>query len=85
MLVLNGLGFAIKKIPRLSDWIIPFVLAIAGAVGHCAINSTWTGPQAIEGIAIGLAAVGTNQLLRQGAEAKKNGDTIIIKKDEVKP
>ena len=79
LLVLNGLGLAIKKIPTLPDWCIPFVLAAAGAIGHCALESKWNGAQAIQGIAIGLAAVGANQMLRQGVGAVKSNTTTITK------
>ena len=79
LLVLNGLGLAIKKVPQLPDWSIPFVLAIAGGVGHCAIESSWTGANAIQGIAIGMAAVGANQMLRQGVNVVKSNTTTITK------
>ena len=79
LLVLNGLGLAIKKVPQLPDWTIPFVLSIAGGVGHCAIESSWTGANAIQGIAIGMAAVGANQMLRQGVGVVKSNTTTITK------
>jgi hypothetical protein len=79
LIVLNGLGLAIKKVPQLPDWSIPFVLAVAGAVGHCAIESVWTGANAVQGIAIGLASVGLNQMFRQGVGAVKSNTTTITK------
>lgn len=79
MLVLNGLGAAIKRIPQIPDYSIPFVLSVAGGIGHCAIESSWTGASAVNGIAIGLASVGLNQMFRQGVSGVKSATTTIIK------
>lgn len=82
LLLLNGFGAALKRIPKFPDWLIPFVLPAAGAIGNCAMEGHWNGPVAISGMVLGMAAVGGNQMLRQGVEVvrEKTGNTAIIEK-----
>lgn len=75
-IVCNGLGLALRQSPA-PNWIIPFVLPAAGAVGACLLDG-WSGHAAIKGLMAGFTAVGLNQALRNS----KEGGTIIIKKSD---
>jgi hypothetical protein len=69
--LLNGLGAAIKAIPAIKNYLIPFLLAAAGAISH-AVLAGWTGQNLIMGIVAGWVAVGLHQTGRSFVEAKKD-------------
>lgn len=77
-IVCNGLGLALRQSPA-PNWVIPFVLPTAGAIGACLLDG-WTGHAVIKGAMAGFTAVGLNQAVRSG----KEGGTIILRKEDVK-
>lgn len=88
--VLNFIGYAVKKIPALPDWIIPFLLPAIGAVSYVFVGELSakiaaakypTAILALYGAGIGCAAVGLNQALRQWTGRGTLGDDDVIKKD----
>ena len=100
VLVLNFVGFAVKRIPKIPNWLIPILLPVVGAilfpfVGErtAAIQAAhFPGAQlALYGAGLGCAAVGLHQAMRQwlGREASVltggSGDTETISKTDVKP
>lgn len=71
--VLNMLGRAVKAVPWMPDYSIPFVLMAAGA----AAQAGWHGVSAeniVIGIGLGATAVGLNQSFRQGQEIVRSKD-----------
>ena len=71
--VLNMLGRAVKAVPWMPDYYIPFVLMAAGA----AAQGGWHGFSAeniVIGIGLGATAVGLNQSFRQGQEIVRSKD-----------
>ena len=71
IVVLNGLGRAVKAVPWIPDYSIPFVLMVAGALAQASWHG-WTPEQLIIGAGLGWAAVGVNQSFRQGKEIITN-------------
>ena len=59
-LLLNGLGAAIKAVPFIKNYWIPFLLAISGAAAHGALAG-WTAQNLILGAACSWMAVGLHQ------------------------
>ena len=66
--VLNALGRAVKAVPWIPDYSIPFVLMAAGAVAQAGWHG-WNAENILIGCGLGAAAVGVNQSFRQGKEA----------------
>jgi hypothetical protein len=70
-LLCNGLGAALKRVPKIPKWSIPFILAMAGAS-----SAAWRGdcnPESvILGAACGLLAVGGHQAWKRGMAALRN-------------
>lgn len=74
LLILNAVGFGLKKIPQFPDWAIPLALPLAGAAIYPCIGEwsqvvkaahiPWV-MMALYGFGIGWAAVGANQAMRQ--------------------
>ncbi len=62
-------GFIIKKIPGVPDWMIPFVLLVLGILAAMAIMG-WTIEGIVQGVLVTAAAVLANQLWKQGVNAK---------------
>jgi hypothetical protein len=70
---LNMLGRAVKAVPWIPDYHIPFVLMAAGAL----VQAGWHGATAeniVIGIGLGATAVGLNQSFRQGQEIVRSKD-----------
>ncbi len=85
-LCLNVLGFAVKKLPRIPNDLIPIILALAGGVAFPFIAETGdispavANPVAMNvvyGICIGGLSVSMNQVWKvfQRLQGKGNGDT----------
>lgn len=72
---LNTLGRAVKAVPWIPDYSIPFVLMAAGAIAHAGWHG-WNAQNLLIGCGLGATAVGLNQSFRQGRE--------IVRKDEPK-
>lgn len=70
-------GRAIKAIPSVPDWVIPFALPAVGAAAACVMDGA-TGANAIKGFLAGGNAVWMNQAFRQG---QKGSDTIFLRKE----
>lgn len=81
MLVLNGIGIALKRTPKMPNWAIPWALIILGGIAYPFVGE-WsatvksarfpTGLMVIYGVGIGLAAVGFYEgLLRKFLPAKE--------------
>jgi len=66
--VLNALGRAVKSVPWIPDYSIPFVLMAAGALAQGGWHG-WTAENILLGCGLGAAAVGVNQSFRQGKQA----------------
>lgn len=64
MILLNGIGTALKRWPRFPDHGIPMALAVCGAVANGILNR-FEGEPMLIGAAIGMMAVGGHQILRQ--------------------
>lgn len=63
VLVLNGLGAALKAIPAVKNELIPVLLAGFGGLAH-GFLAGWTPVGVLVGVAAGFAAVGGHQLLK---------------------
>jgi hypothetical protein len=74
--VLNALGRAVKAVPWIPDYSIPFVLMASGALAQAGWHG-WNGENILVGIGLGATAVGLNQSFRQGKE--------IVGKEDSKP
>jgi hypothetical protein len=74
VMLLNALGRAVKAVPWIPDYSIPFVLMAAGALAQAGWHG-WTPEQIIIGAGLGSAAVGMNQSFRQGREFFNNEHT----------
>ncbi len=75
--VLYLIGYALKKIPKIPDWVIPFGLLIISIPVAMALSG-WTIQGAIQGALVTGVTVLGNQLYKQGAKKSKNpkaGDT----------
>jgi hypothetical protein len=64
------LGFALKKIPAIPDWLIPFILIAAGMLITMAALG-WSVWNALEGAKLVGLTVLVNQLYKQGAEGQQ--------------
>lgn len=69
-LLLNGLGAAIKAVPFIKNYWIPFLLAISGAAAHGALAG-WTAQNLILGAACSWMAVGLHQTTKTIVESVK--------------
>ena len=69
----NALGSALKRVPWLPNWSIPFILAMAGGAS-AAWRGDCTPDTVLSGIVYGLGAVGVHQALRQVTSGVKGGD-----------
>ena len=76
MVVLNFIGFAVKRIPAIPNWLIPFILPVLGGLAYPYVGEFSPAiklakhPAALMvlyGVGIGCAAVGVNQALKQYA------------------
>lgn len=65
--VLNALGRAVKAVPWIPNYSIPFVLMAAGGTAQAGWHG-WNAENILVGIGLGAAAVGFNQSFRQGQE-----------------
>jgi len=63
VLVLNGLGSALKAIPAIKNELIPVLLAGFGGLAHGFLEG-WTPVGILVGVAAGFSAVGGHQLLK---------------------
>ncbi|MCX8129791.1 MAG: phage holin family protein [Clostridia bacterium] len=62
--VLWVIGYIIKSIPNIANWIIPIVVIVLGAIlGLVVVSQDVNG--VIQGILAGAASVGLNQVKRQ--------------------
>jgi len=66
MILLNGIGSALKRWPRFPDHGIPMALSMSGAIANGILNR-FEGEPMLIGAAIGMMAVGGHQILRQWA------------------
>ena len=84
--VLWFLGFVIKKIPKMPDWAIPFILLAIGIPAAMAIigfTDLQTGVTAAgQGVLVVAAAVFGHQLKKQVQEAIATKKAIIVVKKE---
>lgn len=71
-------GRAIREIPQVPNWVIPFALPAVGALACCAMEG-FNGPNVIKGTLAGGNAVWMNQALRQG---KTGTQTMFLKKEK---
>lgn len=80
--VLYGIGAIIKKIPKIPDWLIPFILLLVSviitfiyvlAMSGFAFTGELIATSLIQGICLALATVGSNQLYKQATQ-KRNED-----------
>lgn len=62
------LGWCIKRIPKIPNWIIPFTLIVIAIPAAMAIVG-WDIQGAIQGVVVAGLTVFTNQLWKQGNEA----------------
>lgn len=62
--VLWVIGYIIKSIPHVANWVIPIIVTILGAVGGLVVVS-FDVNGLIQGILAGAASVGLNQVKRQ--------------------
>ncbi len=62
--VLWVIGYIIKSIPHIANWVIPIVAIVLGAVGGLVVVSPDVNG-VIQGILAGAASVGLNQVKRQ--------------------
>lgn len=65
--ILILLGYAIKKTPKVPDWLIPYALIVIGAVLSMAVLG-WNIGSAIQGILCAGSAITIHQLFKQGVE-----------------
>lgn len=72
--VLWCIGAALKRTPKVADWLIPYLLGAAG-ITLCMIISLTTCGSAVEGIMQGVITAGVavygNQLVKQAANKKE--------------
>ena len=86
---LNGLAALLKRNPSIPDWQIPRWVVLSGALlmmGYSfAPGSTgFILDYALAGAMAGLSAIGMHQLFAQGAVGKKEHETAMLKKEDVK-
>ena len=62
--VLYFIGFLLKKIPGMPDWLIPFILVVIGVLAAMLMIG-WTIEGAIQGILVTGVTVLTNQAYKQ--------------------
>ena len=71
--VLWCIGAALKRTPKVADWLIPYLLGGAG-VALCLTIVLSTGGSAVDGIMQGIITAGVavygNQLVKQAAKKK---------------
>jgi hypothetical protein len=72
--VLNALGRAVKAVPWIPDYAIPFVLMASGALAQAGWHGC-TVENILLGCGLGATAVGVNQSFRQGKEALIKSET----------
>lgn len=72
--VLWCIGAALKRTPKVADWLIPYLLGGAG-VALCLTIVLSTGGSAVDGIMQGIITAGVavygNQLVKQAANKKE--------------
>ena len=72
--VLWCIGAALKRTPKVADWLIPYLLGGAG-IAWCLTIVLTTGGSAVEGIMQGVITAGVavygNQLVKQAANKKE--------------
>lgn len=72
--VLWCIGAALKRTPKVADWLIPYLLGGAG-IAFCLTIALTTGGSAVEGIMQGVITAGVavygNQLVKQAASKKE--------------
>lgn len=74
VVVLLVIGYFLKRTPRVQDWMIPWVLTLAGILLACGILQEITVESAVQGIlAAGIATL-THQLWKQTTEKRKEDE-----------
>lgn len=72
--VLWCIGAALKRTPKVADWLIPYLLGGAG-IAFCLTIALTTGGRAVDGIMQGVITAGVavygNQLVKQAANKKE--------------
>lgn len=72
--VLWCIGAALKRTPKVADWLIPYLLGAAG-IAFCLTIALTTGGRAVDGIMQGVITAGVavygNQLVKQAANKKE--------------
>ena len=72
--VLWCIGAALKRTPKVADWLIPYLLGVAG-IAFCLTIALTTGSSTVEGIMQGVITAGVavygNQLVKQAASKKE--------------
>ncbi|RNB59194.1 phage holin family protein [Brevibacillus gelatini] len=72
VVVLLVLGYFLKRTPRVQDWIIPWLLMLAGIALACGILQAVTVESVVQGIlAAGVASL-THQLWKQTTEKRES-------------
>lgn len=70
--VLYIVGVIVKGIPRIPDWIIPFVLLLLGVMGAVLLMG-FTAQAVIQGILVAGVTVLGNQLIKQAKKGENEG------------
>lgn len=74
VVVLLVIGYFLKRTPRVQDWMIPWVLTLAGIVLACGILQAVTVESVVQGIlAAGIATL-THQLWKQTTDKRKEDE-----------
>ncbi|MFQ5591663.1 MAG: hypothetical protein ACE5HE_10905 [Phycisphaerae bacterium] len=58
--VIGAMLFAIKRIPKVPGWLLPFLAYTMGIVAFCSLVG-WTAIDAMNGLIVGAAATGFHQ------------------------
>jgi hypothetical protein len=64
-IVITVVGRAVKMLPSIPDWVIPWVALVMGGVGYPFLQRTWTPMAIIGGIIIGATVVGLYSTSKQ--------------------
>lgn len=67
------IGWCIKQIPHIPNWLIPFALVVLGIIGAGFILG-WTVDSVVQGVLVAAGAVLSNQMLKQFQDAR-NGES----------
>jgi hypothetical protein len=64
-IVIGIIGRALKLIPAIPDWIIPWSALVMGGVGYPLLAKSWTAMSVVVGLITGATVVGLYQTGRQ--------------------